>query len=211
MRTTRIRLLGVLLVAASIAGNGCILIPEIKDRIVQLAAGGTTTALFDAAGMLNTFDKTSSVDIGAEVDLAKILDDAGIDVADVKGIKVSGISYRVSRLDPDATREIQGGTVTVQRPGVTVSDVPVITSFNETVNTVVNFKTAPVDPAGIALINGLLTDMLTSVQSGTALVNPVLTYHINGVSSPTGVTSNFEWQIKVNVSILGEVSVSVPD
>jgi len=211
MRLNRIWLPGVLVVAASLAGNGCILLPEIKEKIVQLAVGGTTTANFDAAGMINAFDQTTSVDISAEVNLAKILDDAGIDVSKVKDIKVSGISYRVSRPDPDASREIQGGTVTVQRPGVTSSEIQVISSFTETVNSVTTYKTAPVSAAGVTLMNGLLADMLTSVQNGTPLANPTIVYHITGISAPTGVTSNFAWEIKVNVSVLGEVTVSVPE
>jgi hypothetical protein len=209
MRTTRIRLLGVLLAAASIAGNGCILLPEIKDKVVQLAVGGTTSAEFVAAGLINTFDQRDTVNIDQEVNLTKILSDAGIDVSGVKDIKVSGISYRVVKPDPVANRQIQGGTVTAQRLGVT-GEVPVVTSFTETVNSVVSYKTAPVDPAGVGLMNGVLTDLLTSAQNGTAMVNPVIVFHINGVSSPTNQVSDFTWEIKLNVSVLGEVKVSIP-
>ena len=211
MRKSSLWLPAALLAAASLAGNGCVLLPEIKEKVVQLAAGGTTSVGFVAHFLTNNlYNQQASVDLANALDLRKILSDAGLDVSGVKHIKVSGISYRVTRPDPLDSRQIVNGSVTVDRPGVAIG-VPIVTNFTETVNTVTAYKIAPVDRAGIALMNDLLADLLAAIQNNSTVLNSVIVCHLSGTSSPADNNTNFDWEIKVDISIVGEVKVSVPE
>lgn len=201
--------LAVLALALSTLGSGCPVIPQIKDRIVELAVGGSTIAEFVASGVINTYDDTKTVDLHDGLDLAQIIDDAGVDVSDVESVKLSGVSDRVTVPDPNPGRTIANGTVTIQRAGGAVT--PLVTGFNVNVNSVTSFQTATLDPAGVAVLNALLADLLAEVKTGTPASNTMVTYHVSGQSQPTGVETNFTWELKVDVSILGTVKVKVLD
>jgi hypothetical protein len=186
-------------------GSGCPLIPEIKDKVVQLAVGGSTTTEWVSDGEVNTHDDSQTVDIKTDIDLPKILSDAGIDVLDVDDIKVSGISYRVTAPDPEPTRRIVNGQVTVRRGAG--AETPIVTNFNVLVNSATTYQTATVDPLGVDLINTLLDDILTELQSGISASPTQITYHVTGQSTPTGVPTHFTWQLKLDLSIVGKVKV----
>jgi len=206
MRTKKLLTLVALAAVAMLTmGSGCPIAPEIKDKLVELAMGSSVADTLEAQGSINVDDEID--DFSAAVDLAGILDDAGVDPNDVTAIQVAGVSYRVIRKDPDDAREIQGGTVTIQREGGAVT--PLVTNFDEVVNTVTSYKTAPLDPAGVTVLNTLLHDCLVAVQNNQALANPKITYHFSGVSAPTPATTDFSWAIKLDITITGKVKVKV--
>ena len=91
MRRFRIRLQMTLVLALAIVNGGCLLIPEIKDRIVELAVGGSTVVTFVSSGTLNSYDETNTVDVMSGFNLAQILADAGIDVSNVSKVALSEI------------------------------------------------------------------------------------------------------------------------
>src|SRR5512144_1665052 len=103
------------LILAMLMGQGCLLLPEIEKRVVELAVGGSTTQEFVASGELNTIDDRDTVDVRTAIDLPGLLDNAGIDLNDVETIAFAGAAYRVTQQDPTANRAITGGTVTIQR------------------------------------------------------------------------------------------------
>jgi hypothetical protein len=192
----------------ALGNGGCPLIPQIEEKTVQLATTGSTVLSFVAQGELNTHNDTQSVNLNTDVDLIGLLDKAGIDVSDVKDIKLSGVSYRVTKKDPTSNREIQNGNVTVTRGSTTQ---PIIADFDVVVNNVTDWTTAPVTQAGVDLINTLLGDMLAAVQNGTGVVtNPVLTFTVTGDSVPGNIATDFTYEIKVDVVIMGEVHVELP-
>jgi hypothetical protein len=208
MRTIK-RLLPIAAVLAlSAAMNGCILIPEIKEKVVELALSHKVAVTLTAIGDLNTHDDTKTVNIRDSVDVAQVLADAGIDVADVKSIKLSGVEYRISKEDPDATREIVNGTVTVQRFGGTEQNL--ITGFNAAAGAKTGFITVIPQAAGVTELNNLLADILTELQGGAA-ANEIITVHVTGQSTPQNVATNFEYQIQVTISIVGDIHVKVPE
>src|SRR5438874_13800799 len=96
MRTSRLWQIGALAVVAALTmGSGCPNVPSIKDRVVELAAGASTTARFHAHGSIKAFSQDTTIDLANDIDLAKILDDAGIDASNIKDVKLAGVSYRV--------------------------------------------------------------------------------------------------------------------
>ena len=86
----------ILVFALAAMGGGCMLVPEIEDRIVELAVGGSTTVELVSQGSVNTIDETSTVNILEGFDLGQILADAGINVSDVRNIALSGVEYRIT-------------------------------------------------------------------------------------------------------------------
>ena len=61
MRTSRLWQIGVLAVVAALTmGSGCPTVPKLQDRVVELAAGGSTTAQFHASGNINVFAKDTN-------------------------------------------------------------------------------------------------------------------------------------------------------
>jgi hypothetical protein len=74
-----------LVVAIAAMNAGCVLIPEIKDRVVELAVAGTTSKVFTVQRNGTTLDETyDTIDLSTDLDLGKVLSDAGIDVSQVK-------------------------------------------------------------------------------------------------------------------------------
>lgn len=200
--------LAALLPLALCLGAGCPLIPDIQEKIVELAVGGSTTAVFEAQGLINTIDETKTIDFADSLDIEQILDDAGVDVDSVISVNLAGVSYRVKRPDPTATRRIEDATITISRGGGAAT--PLVTSFSEDVNSVTSFKTAPLDAAGVTLINDLLADILDNLQNGTPIGPTDLTYGLVGNSVPGGVDTDFAWELKVDITIVGTVKVEVP-
>jgi hypothetical protein len=193
-------------------GQGCLLLPEIEKRVVELAVGGSTTQEFVAAGELNVHDRRDTVDVSTAIDLPALLDNAGIDLSDVEDIKFAGAAYRVTQPDPTANREIQNGTVTIQR-GLAGTETPLIDNFDVLVNDPANatFQAATLNTAGVALINQLLTDLLTALKAGLPPSNTIIVTHVNGTSVPGSVPTDFKYEIRLDVSIVGTVHVDVPN
>ena len=195
-----------------LTAQGCLLIPEIEKRVVELAVGGSATQEFVASGELNVHDQRDTVDLATVIDLPQLLDDAGIDISDVEDIKLAGVFYRVTQQDPTPNREIQGGIVTIQR-GLGGTGTLLVDNFNVAVNDPANASFQPGNLAspGVDVVNQLLTDMLTAVKAGLPLPNSILITHVNGASSPANVATNFKYELRMDLSIIGTVHVDVPN
>ena len=196
-----------LVIAALTLGSGCPNVPKLEDKVVELAAGGSTSVIVEAQGEVNVHDATDTVNVKQQLDLAKIVHDAGIDVTDLKDVRVAGVSYRVTRTDPTPNRRIVNGVITVRRVGG--AEVQLVTNFNVDVNGATGYQTATLDPAGVAVLNGLLADLLAEVRDGIPATNTDVIYHVTGQSTPSGIATNFQYEIKLDVTILGTVKVKV--
>jgi hypothetical protein len=199
-----------LALALGVGNGGCVLIPEIKDRIVELAVGGSTVVEFVSNGTINNHDETSTVDVLSGFNLGQILADAGIDVSKVTNIALSGVEYRVTVADPTAGRQIVNGNVTIARNGGAALDL--ISGFDAAADAVTGWQVAPLDPGGAAVteINTMLGDILAALPGNPPANLTTLTYHITGQSIPANVGTNFTWEVKVKITITGTVQVSVP-
>jgi hypothetical protein len=205
----RFRFLTQMALVVALAGmnGGCLLIPDIQDRVVELAVGGSTTATFTITGSATAADETDVVDIATEIDVAGILEDAGIDVSNVTHIALSGIAYRISRADADASREILNGNITIQRGAGAVENL--VTGFSGSPGATSGFTTVTLAPAGVAVVNGILDDVRTALPGPAA--NTVTTFHLTGdMTSNGGNPANFDIEVKVTISITGTIEVSVP-
>ena len=214
MRTTRIWLPAVLLVAASLVGNGCILLPEIQDRVVELAASGSTSAEFSipantAETLPLDLSKVVAIGAGTSLDLKQILDDAGVDVSTVKNVKISKVEYAITNGDTYTGRTVQGDLTVDVGGGVQ----PLITGFSTQVDAKTPYQTPTLQTAGVNALNSILGQVLTGLKAGGS---PTLsaTFKLAGSTTPnTDATRyiNFHYAVKITVSMVGTVKVSVPN
>jgi len=189
-------------------GAGCPLIPDLEEKVVELAVGGSTIVAFESEGALNFHYDTKTIDIADSLDIEGILDDAGVDVDSVQSVKLANVSYRVTRQDPEPTRRIENGNVWIRR-GSSPDSTLLVSNFSEDVNSVTNFKPAPLNAAGVAVVNDILADILADVQAGIT-PSESITYIVTGISTPGAVPTDFAWELKVDVTIVGTVKVEVP-
>jgi hypothetical protein len=208
-------LLALVLVALTVQG-GCVIIPEVKSKIVELVASGTACDTLTAVGIVNDHDDFDVIDLKAGLDIRQTLEDAGIDVSDVDSIAVFGVTYKTTQPDPNGAREIVNGQVTATRGtlvGSTFSptgpEVLVITSFNQIVNAATTDQTAPLSAAGITMLNQLLQACLAEAKGGPPVTDSAIQYHVTGQSLPMNVATNFKWRICVKVNMKGTVEVDV--
>jgi hypothetical protein len=206
-----------LVLALAVMNGGCVLIPELKDRIVELAVGGSTAVALTTHGEINTIDNSGTVNILDDLDVPKILDDAGVSADSVVSIVFSGVDYRVTSPDPQADRTITNGNVTISRGGN--GPFPLVTGFSAgagTGNAVTEWTAGPLDPNGAAVseINAALSAILASLKNGGTYPPPAaqttFTYRVVGNSNPGSVPTNFTYELKIKVTVTGKVKVTIP-
>ena len=194
-----------LVLALAMLNGGCILIPEMKDRLVELAVGGTTSAVFTVQGVTTSVNEIQIVDVGSQLNLAQILADNGIDVSQVTNISLASVSYRITDkgADPNPAQEITGWNITVQRGAGPIDNL--VVGFSAAPGAPSGFQGVPLTAAGVATINTMLDDILGALPGPPA--NPTATFRLTGnsLSAP-----NFEFELKITVSITGTVQVTVP-
>lgn len=197
-----------LVLALALANGGCVLVPEMQDRVVELAVGSSTTVEF-VVSAIGAIDEANSVNVLEGFDLAQILADAGIDVSDVKQIALSGVDYRVTVPDPEPSREIVDGAVTIARGAS--GALPLITNFNAGAGAASDWQAAPLDPSGAAVaeINAMLGEILSALPGSPPTSATTITYHVTAQSTPLS-PANFTFEMKVKITVTGTVKVSVP-
>ncbi len=196
-----------LLAAVILLGVGCFPIPSIEEKVIELVTTSAVTAEFQASGLINIHEDEVTVALGDSLDLPQILSDAGIDVGDVQSISFGGASYRVVEPDPVADRRIEDGEVTVQREGG--SETTLVASFSAPVVVTGYHQTLDLDPAGVAVIDGVLADLLAAAQGSAPVTQDELTFRVSGRSEPTGQESNFRWELRLYVSIVGQIELDL--
>jgi hypothetical protein len=194
---------GLFALAVVASGADCPTIPQIDHRVVELAVGGSAEQEFVGSGNTTTHDDTQTYDLSL-LDIAGILDDAGISADQVTNLKFSGAEYFVTQVDPNPNQAITGGTVTVRR-GAGVA-VPLVTNFSVVVNSTTSPQTAVLDQQGVNLINAVLADVLASVHSGNSIPNPVVSVRVTGTAL---APEDFKYVIRLNLSLTGKVKVDV--
>jgi len=202
MRTHRPWKTLALALPLALALNGCILIPEIEDRVVELAVGASTSAEFHSVGATTSLNDVNTVDIATDVSLSDLLAANGIDATDVKDVKVSGLSYRI--VTPQAGQSISGGTLVAHRGAG--ADTTIASGFSADVSSATGYITVPLDPDGVKFLNHLLDQLLREAQGGPAATNTAITYTVTGTSA---VAPDFRWAFKLDVSVIGTFKTTV--
>lgn len=194
----------------AVVANSCILIPEIEERIVELAVGHSIVVPFTSLGETNTHDDLETINVALDVSLDQILDDNGIDASDVKDVKLAGVAYRVTQ--GEAGRTITGGTVEFRRhPTATPAGtfLPLVTSFSADAGAPTGWITVPLAAAGVTDLNALLADLLDEAKGNGPAANTWVTYHVNGVSNPVADPTDFKWEVRLSLTIVGTITTDI--
>ena len=94
MRFSRLQQVLALVLVVLTAEGGCVILPEVKSKIVDLVASGTVCDTLTAIGILNNHDDRSFFDVKEGIDLKDLADQAGIDLDLVDTIYVSGVTWQ---------------------------------------------------------------------------------------------------------------------
>lgn len=194
----------------AVVANSCILIPEIEERVVELAVGHSVVVPFTSFGETNTHDDTETINVALDVSLDEILADNDIDASDVKDIKLAGVAYRVTQ--GEAGRTITGGTVEFRRhPTGTPAGtfLPLVTSFSADAGAPTGWITVPLAAAGVTDLNALLADLLDEAKGNGPAANTWVTYHVNGVSNPAADPTDFKWEVRLSLTIVGTFTTDI--
>jgi hypothetical protein len=202
MRINRIWLPVVLLLASQTLG-GCVLFPELKDKIVDLVTGTSVKVSFPVNGLIDVYNDSKTINIRDSVDIGKVINDAGINISDVKSITVSGVAYRITQADTDPSRQINGA-VQVAASGGPLTNL--IDNFNAACGKKTGWNKVTLDPAGVTQLNHLCAAILAELQGGPA-ADEHLGYSVAGTSTPIGVNSDFAYEIRLTINIVGKVKV----
>ena len=198
--------------------NGCILIPQIEDRVVELAVGHSIVIPFNANGSTDFENDANTVDMDGGFDLASVLDDAGLDASDVKDVKLASVSYRITRAETG--RSIDNGqvefrTFTTDPGDVSLGAPPnagytqLVTNFSGSAASTTGWIAVPLASGGVDALNTLLGQFLADVKNGTSTHPRYLVYHVYGTSNPGGTPTDFDWEFRLQLSIVGTFKTKV--
>jgi hypothetical protein len=200
MRTNRFWIPAAAALLALVA-NGCLVVPQIKDKVIDLVTGSEVVAPFSTTGSTDTFTQTAPLDLRDALDIAGVLDKAGIDVSDVKSATVSSVSYRITRAE--AGRTITSGEVLVGVGGAAPADT-LIADFSGSAAAVTAWKYPRLGVAGVTQLNDLLAGIVDELKTGTP-VDQRVSWSVHGVSEPVGVNTDFDYELRLTISIVGTV------
>jgi hypothetical protein len=146
------------------------------------------------------FDRTYVVNLAQAVDEAL----AGTDYsrADIKRAVLNGAAYGVTKFSHDHDWKI-GGKVTIQRTDGTPGPVVELLSYKGvSIEESLDEKiTAVLDPAGVAVINAALEDLVTNPASAPVLV--LVTSNESVIPAPSvGDAIRFDWVVWVRYQVI---------
>jgi len=189
-----------------LAGSGCPLIPEAEERTVELAVVGSAVQEFQARGIINTYAQEEEFNLGQDIDIREILDDNGVDVAVLTELSLAAVYVRCTVPDPNPGRHIADGTVAVGRDGGALASL--VSDFELDVDTATDWTEVSLAPAGVSVLNDALDDLLADLKAGVDS-DITLKYAAAGVSQPTGASTSFDWELRVDLNIVGTVTVDI--
>jgi hypothetical protein len=206
MRIHRMVTIAAVLLVAQVFGTGCVLVPTIKDRVVELVTGAQTAVPFHAQGSINAYSDSKTINLRDSVDVASVISDAGIDVSDVTSITLSGVAYRITVADPTAGRQITNAQVAVAVGGN--SSANLVSSFTAKADAATGWITPALTAGGVTQLNNLLAAILAELKGG-APANEHITYTVTGNSTPSATPTNFQYELRISLSIVGKVKTKV--
>ncbi len=197
-----LRWVGLAVLFLGLTGETC-----TEDREIEVVVGASVFATFEARGIVNTFHGEKVVDIATDADVRQILEDNGFEGHVI--VRIESAFYRVVKKDQNATDRTVTGTVTVRREGG--ADMPLL-SGSAPVNddALAAWTPAPLDAAGVTLINATLQDWVNQIVAGNPNPpSPVVIFTTDGTSSPQNISTDFDWEIQVKMTLAGKKTVKV--
>jgi hypothetical protein len=197
----------LLVLCLALTGETCTV-----DKTIEVTVGAEVIARFEARGSINTFNDDYTVNVATDADIRQVLEDNGFE--DEVVAYIEGAFVRVTKQDNNATPRTVTGTVTVEEGPGGGTPVDLLVNASAAVNdpALANWIPVPLQSAGVDLMNDALEEYLLDLYLGDPSPDePVLTFHISGVSEPPQVETNFDWEVKVIMTLVGKKDVTVVD
>jgi len=193
-----------LLAFASLAltGDSCILenkdidVPMRADVDMQFHSEGFNDADTDTVDFVEEFEDIENLD---ETDITELVDGA-----------IEGGFWRLEMNNDGPTIVTGGVMVTRTATATTVTLIPQQTDVD--IDAVgMTFVPAPLDPAGVALINAGFDEFIAWWNTGQVGTPPDLEYIFTWTSSANHGGANFDWEGRLRFTIVGVFSVEIPE
>ena len=204
-RTRALAWLGLVALSLPLTGGTC-----TEDRTIQVAANAEVTVTYPARDAIGSFEGSWLVNLATEADIGEILKDNGFEGRVVAYIE--GAFVRVTRRDDVAAERTVTGTVAVAENGG--AEFPLITDQSFVVEdpSEAEWRPVPLEEPGVSLIHDALEEYLTDIYEGQPEpTEPVLRFHVSGALEPQGVASDFDWEVRMVVVLIGEREVTIVD
>jgi hypothetical protein len=199
MKVLRLTVLIVLYIG--LTGQSC-----LEDRCVDLVVGANVTAPFEARGSGNVYSDVVVVDLVNNADIQQVLEDNGFD--DMVVAYLESAFYRVTKQDAGASDRTVSGAVTVDG-----RDLILYQSVAVNDPALANWVPVELQAAGVDYINGLLLTYFTDIfiNGNPDPPHPVVTFECGGTSDPQEVPTNFDWEARVKLTLVGKTCLQVID
>ena len=194
----RLTIATMALCITALFGAGC-----LDEKTIEIVITGETSADFAQNETSASWAEGTILDMGAEI--RDILESNGYGSEDLKSAHVTSVSYGVLSFAQAHDWQITGA-ITVSYDGATET---IVNYASQSVQDALGRKIpAPLEPAGVALINRALQDFLDGVD-------PLLALTIeNGSTAPVPSVEDpmvFDWRAWLAVQVIVVESVEVPD
>jgi hypothetical protein len=188
------------LCVAALVGAGC-----LEEKVLEIVLTGETYADFTENETSADNPETAVVDVAEEI--RDILEDNGYSTDDLTGAFVTSVHYGVTSFS-QSHDWVLSGQIRVARDGG--APVVLVDYASQSVQGALGQKiAAPLEQAGVDLINTALEDFLTGA-------NPVLSFEVeHGTIAPNTPTPTdpmiFNWRAWLAIQVIVDESVEVPD
>jgi hypothetical protein len=186
--------LGFLVLCIGLTGESC-----TPDRTVEVVIAADLIADFHAQGSDNTYSGETTIDVSDQIDIQEIMDDNGLE--EITEISVQSVFLKTTVKDGAPNRTVSG-TVDVRRGGG--ADAALVAYSSAEVNSVEyeDWVAIPLETPGVTILNDAFADII-----GGAPVS--LTFTASGTSTPIDTATDFWWQAKLRVNVVGTKKVTV--
>jgi len=196
-----LRWAGFFVLCVGLTGETC-----LEERGVEVVVGASVTAPFEARGEQNVHHDTYVANLIENADVQQILEDNGFE--DMVAAYIESAFYRVTKQDAGAADRMVSGYITVdgknliQYASIAVNDP-----------TLADWTPVPLVEEGVDYINGLLADYFIEmfVNGNPNPPEPMVTFECGGTSEPQGTPTDFDWEIRVKLVLVGKTEVEVLD
>ena len=190
-----------LVLCVGLSGQTC-----LDERCVELVVGATVTAPFQARGSENVHQDTEVVDLIENADIKQVLADNGFE--DMVVAYIESVFYRVTKQDAGAANRTVSGYVTVD--GMNLIEYQAVAVNNPAL---ADWTPSPLEQPGVDYINSKLLDYFYDifVNGIPDPPHPVVTFECAGTSTPQDIPTNFDWEVRVKLVLVGENCLEVVD
>jgi hypothetical protein len=190
---------GLTLLCVGLMGADC-----LEERGIEIVAGANVESCFEARGSDNTFSETRTIDLVADADIRKILDDNGFD-----GKVVGQLESAFFIITKPETGRVISGSVTVNgQPFIGSQDFNNIAIDEPEYS---DWSGVELQEPGVNEINAILEEYFTAVYNGTNPPPTTVTIEIDGVSTPVDVATDFDWCVRLKLTLVGKKEIEVID